>query len=83
MISAIITTASAEARGQLLLVNISSQTTRPIMMFSTALAPFGFGELFDWGVGVDTIAWGGAVYTVAGVALLQFANVRDRRRLAA
>ena len=30
----IITTAKADARGQLLLVNISSHTTRPIMMFS-------------------------------------------------
>lgn len=41
-----------------------------IMMFSTSLAPLGFGLMFDLGVGVDAIAIGCAVYTLAGTVLL-------------
>jgi hypothetical protein len=41
-----------------------------IMMFSTSLAPLGFGLLFDLGIGVDAIAIGCAVYTLAGTVLL-------------
>lgn len=51
-----------------------------VMMFSTALAPFGFGALFDGGVTVDAVAWAGAAYTLAGLGLLHAAQVLDRRR---
>ena len=41
-----------------------------IMMFSTSLAPLGFGLMFDWGVSVDAIVIGCAAYTLAGTVLL-------------
>ena len=41
-----------------------------IMMFSTSLAPLGFGLMFDLGISVDAIAIGCAVYTLAGTVLL-------------
>ncbi len=53
-----------------------------IMMFSTSLAPLGFGLLFDLGISVDTIAIGCAVYTLAGTVLL-YLTAGPRHRPAA
>jgi len=50
-----------------------------IMMFSTALSPFGFGALIDLGVSVNTLANVSGFYTVCGIGFLYAAQVRDRR----
>jgi len=49
-----------------------------IMMFSTAIAPVGFGALFDIGVSVNAITWASVVYCVLGMGLLHVAYQRER-----
>lgn len=69
----------SEMYGTLHLGSIKSLTTAA-MVFATAIAPVAMGWLVDRGVSMDTMALGGAGYTVIASALAFYALYRRGRR---
>ncbi len=69
----------SEMYGTLHLGSIKSLTTAA-MVFATAIAPVAMGWLVDRGVSMDTMALGGAGYTLIASALAFYALYRRGRR---